>query len=58
MEIAGADGEFGTDDDAVSVPDVIPGGGSGTLEFNAAAGSYDYQCQFHPDTMQGQITVQ
>jgi plastocyanin len=58
MRVAGPDGEFGSDDDVVSDPDLITGGSTGTLEFNAPAGSYDYECQFHPDQMQGQITAQ
>lgn len=55
---SGADNTLGNDDDAVSVPDVIPGGESGKLTFTfAAAGSYAYQCDFHPVDMKGQITV-
>jgi len=58
MRTAGADGEFDSDDDAVSDPDLIPGGGSGTLTFNfAEAGTYAYRCDFHPDQMKGEIAV-
>jgi plastocyanin len=58
MRIAGADGEFDTDDDVVSDPALIPAGGSGTVEFTAPAGTYDYECEFHPDQMNGQIIAE
>jgi len=59
MEIAGTDGEFETDDDSISDPDLITGGNAGTLAFTPpAAGSYDYRCKFHPDQMKGQITIE
>jgi mono/diheme cytochrome c family protein/plastocyanin len=58
MRTTGADAEFGTDDDAVSDPDLIAGGGTGTIAVSfAEAGTYEYQCEFHPDQMQGEITV-
>jgi mono/diheme cytochrome c family protein/plastocyanin len=58
MRTAGADGEFDSDDDALSDPDVIPGGGIGTIAVSfAQAGTYKYQCDFHPDQMLGEITV-
>jgi mono/diheme cytochrome c family protein/plastocyanin len=59
MNIAGADNEFETDDDAISDPDLITAGQAGTLQFTAAAaGTVDYRCDFHPDQMQGTITVE
>jgi mono/diheme cytochrome c family protein/plastocyanin len=54
----GADGEFDSDDDAVSDPDVIAGGGTGTLAFSyAQPGTYAYKCDFHIDQMNGEIVV-
>ncbi len=58
MRTSGADAEFDSDDDAVSNPDLIPGGGTGTLTFSfAQPGTYAYRCDFHPDLMKGEITV-
>lgn len=59
MRIAGPDGVFSEGgDDIVSVPDLIPGGTTGTITFNLPAGTYNYRCDFHPDTMKGTIVVQ
>jgi plastocyanin len=59
MRVTGADTEYETDDDAISNPELITAGQTGTLEFAAAAaGSFDYRCDFHPDQMQGTITVE
>jgi hypothetical protein len=59
MNIAGPDGEFETDDDLISDPDLIAAGQTGVLQFTAAAaGSMDYRCDFHPDQMNGTITVE
>ena len=42
----------------VSLPDLIPGGATGTLSFTVAQpGTYPYRCDFHPDQMKGEITV-
>jgi plastocyanin/mono/diheme cytochrome c family protein len=58
MRTSGADAELGSDDDAVSDPDLIAGGGTGTLDFNfAQPGTYPYECEFHPDVMKGEIEV-
>ncbi len=58
MRTTGADAEFDNEDDAVSDPDLIPGGGSGTLTFSfTEAGTYEYRCDFHPDQMRGEIAV-
>ncbi|HEV8573885.1 MAG TPA: cupredoxin domain-containing protein [Dehalococcoidia bacterium] len=57
MSIAGPDRELGTDDDLISDPGTIAGGGTGTLSFTLQAGTYPYQCDFHPDEMKGEITV-
>ena len=60
LRIAGEDNEFDTDDDAVSDPDNIGAGESGTVEFTApdAPGSVDFRCDFHPTQMLGTITVE
>lgn len=58
MRTVGEDGEYDSDDDAISDPDTISGGGAGTLTFSfAQPGTYAYQCEFHPDQMKGEITV-
>jgi plastocyanin/mono/diheme cytochrome c family protein len=58
MQVAGDDGEYGTDDDAISDPDAISGGGAGAVTFNfVQPGTYPYQCEFHPNDMKGEITV-
>jgi len=57
FRIAGPDGKFNTDDDIVSSPDQITGGTQGTITFNLPAGTYKYQCDFHPTQMLGTIVV-
>jgi len=58
MRTTGADAEFDTDDDTVSDPDLLTGGSTGMIVLTfAEAGTYEYQCEFHPDQMQGEITV-
>lgn len=58
MRTTGDDGTFDTDDDAVSTPNLINGGGTGTIEVSfTAAGTYQYRCDFHPADMKGEITV-
>ena len=60
LRIAGEDGEYDTDDDAVTDPDNIGGGDSGTLEWTAPdeAAEIDFRCDFHPTQMTGTITVE
>jgi plastocyanin len=59
MATAGPDGELNTDDDLISDPDTISGGGDGEITITyATAGTYKYQCQFHPVDMVGEIIVQ
>jgi plastocyanin len=58
MRIAGPDGDFNSDDDAESDPATIAGGDSGEITFTLDAGSYDYQCDFHPTQMLGTIEVE
>lgn len=59
LRIAGIDGQFETEDDAVTVPDAIEGGQVGELTFAPpAAGEYTFRCDFHPGSMGGQIIVE
>jgi len=59
MRIAGPDGKFNSSDDAVSNPQLIPGGQTATLTWTAPtqAGDIIFQCDFHPTDMKGTITV-
>ncbi len=58
LRIAGPDGEYDTDDDFVSDPDLITGGEEGTLEFTfGEAATFPYRCDFHPTEMLGEVTV-
>ena len=60
MQIAGADNEYGTDDDAVSDPQIVNGGAQATVVWQTpdAPGEIDFRCEYHPDQMTGTITVQ
>jgi len=59
LRIAGFDGVFQTEDDAVTTPDPIAPDGSGSLEFAPAVpGSYTFRCDYHPGSMGGQIIVE
>lgn len=58
MRTAGDDNKYNTGDDAVSDPQLISGGQQGKLSFKfSKAGTYNYQCDFHPTDMKGQIVV-
>jgi len=58
MRIAGPDGEFNTADDSVTDPELISGGGTGVVEFTPTlAGTYTFQCDFHPTEQGGVIVV-
>lgn len=59
LRIAGPDGEYQTEDDAVTAPEAIPPGEAGELTFAPQiAGEYTFRCDFFPGTMGGQIAVQ
>jgi plastocyanin len=60
MRIAGADKEYNTDDDAISDPDIVPGGDSATLTWDTPAEvtEIDFRCDFHPTEMVGTLAVQ
>ena len=58
LRIAGLDGQFETEDDAVTDPQAIPASESGELTFAPpVAGSYTFRCDFHEAFMGGQIVV-
>src|SRR3990172_8382167 len=60
MRIAGADGSYQTDDDAVSDPAIVNAGGTATVNWTApdAPGEMKFQCDFHAPSMAGTITVE
>jgi len=59
LRIAGLDGEFDTQDDAVTEPDTLGGGDAGELMFAPpVAGRYTFRCDFHPASMGGVIVVE
>jgi plastocyanin len=59
LRIAGFDGEYQTEDDAVTDPDPIDAGGSGALSFAPAVpGTYTFRCDYHPGTMGGVVVVE
>lgn len=59
MRFAGEDNKYNTSDDAASEPALFNAGEKGTIKFTAPAkaGTYDYQCDFHPTDMKGKIVV-
>jgi plastocyanin len=59
MRFAGEDKKYNTSDDAVSKPDIVAAGQKAVLVFTApGAGTYAYQCDFHPTDMLGEIKVE
>lgn len=60
MRVDGGDGEYNTDDDTVSDPELMNAGDAGTLVWTAPseAGEIIFQCDFHPTDMLGTITVE
>ena len=59
LRIAGPDGQYETEDDAVTEPDQVNAGGSGELSFAPQiAGAYTFRCDFHPTQMGGQVVVE
>jgi plastocyanin len=59
LRIAGPDGEFRTEDDAVTEPEAIGRGETGELTFAPPlAGECTFRCDFHPLTMGGVIVVE
>ena len=60
MRVDGGDGEYDTDDDTVSDPDLFEAGDTGTLVWTAPdeAGEIIFRCDFHPLEMVGAISVE
>lgn len=60
MRIAGADNEYDTDDDAVSDPEIVPGGDTATVTWDTPSEvtEVNFRCDFHPTDMVGKIAVQ
>lgn len=58
LRLAGVDGQFNTEDDAVTTPEQVNAGQVGELTFAPPAdGVYTFQCDFHPASMGGEIVV-
>jgi plastocyanin len=58
LRIAGVDGQFTTEDDAVTTPEQVDAGQTGELTFAPPTdGVYTFQCDFHPASMGGEIVV-
>jgi plastocyanin len=60
VRLAGADNEFITDDDSVSLPTLVYGAETAKLDWTApgAGGAFDFRCDFHPAAMAGKIIVE
>ena len=59
LRIAGPDGEWSTDDDTVSDPELLQAGETAVVEFTPTiAGTYTFRCDFHPLEMGGVIVVE
>jgi len=59
LRLAGPDGEYETQDDAITIPEALNGGESGELTFAPLVpGDYTFRCDFHPDSMGGSIEVE
>src|SRR3990170_6838316 len=55
---AGEDGNYNSGDDDVSDPNPVPAGATARLEFTFdKAGTFNYQCDFHPIDMKGEIII-
>ncbi len=59
LRIAGPDGEYETEDDTVTEPDLLNSGDTGELSFAPQiVGAYTFRCDFHPTQMGGQVVVE
>jgi plastocyanin len=59
LRLAGPDGLYDTEDDAVTAPEAVPAGETGELTFAPqAAGNYTFRCDFHAGSMGGRIEVE
>src|SRR3990170_7885566 len=60
VRLAGADNEYITDDDALSLPTLVYGAETAELDWitPGAGGAFDFRCDFHPEAMVGKIIVE
>jgi plastocyanin len=59
LRLAGPDGAFDTDDDAITAPEALDAAAIGEVTFAPLVpGGYTFRCDFHPDSMGGQIEVE
>ncbi len=59
LRIAGVDGQYNTDDDFVSGPQIITPGQTGSLEVQIdEPGTYAFRCDIHPQVQVGTLTVE
>ena len=60
MRVDGGDGEYDTDDDTVSDPDLFQADDTGTLVWTAPGetGAIIFRCDFHPTEMTGAISLE
>ena len=59
LRLAGLDGAYETDDDALTSPDPIGPGEVGELSLVLqVAGNYTFRCDYHPGSMGGRIEVE
>ncbi len=58
LAVAGEDGEYGTRDDWITNPESVKAGEVGVVRVKIdTPGTYDYQCDFHPQAQVGQIVL-
>jgi plastocyanin/heme-degrading monooxygenase HmoA len=59
MRVSGVDGQYDTDDDAVSDPEIFTAGDTGSITFQLdEAGEFPFRCDFHPIDMFGTIVAE
>lgn len=58
LRVDGPDGEYMTDDDIVTDPEILAAGEEGEITLDLAPGTYNYQCEIHPELMTGEITIE
>ena len=59
LRLAGLDGAYETDDDALISPDPVAPGETGELTFvPQVSGNYSFRCDFHRESMGGRIEVE
>ena len=59
LRLAGLDGQYDSEDDAVTEPAAIEPGTFGELSFAPTIpGAYTFRCDYHPGSMGGQVVVE